>query len=266
MSRSVGLIVLVGFAILFISAALWGASDIRFWHAEIAAGSSPLVIDQSSFWMTGMAAITLLPFLGATSNITIHRGIFIAMICWGLVVPVATSLSFMAKAERKGYVIPYRVLGPFAGEREIFISGSGRQGTAHRSETLEALGPDGHPLIFDVVERRDVRALQDLIAENVDLEAHGFAQGTPLLIAAMGESWQIVDLLLQAGANPLAADEMGFTMPWVAATSRIRPETEGGRALARVRQILKERGMSDVVFPPRKVKELLSQGHWPTAQ
>ncbi len=126
-----------------------------------------------------------------------------------------------------------------------------------------APGPDGHPAIFTAVERGDTRKVTELIAAGANIEARGYAQGTPLLIAAMGENWPMVELLLQAGAEPLAADEMGFTVPWVAATSRIRPETDDGQALNRVRQILNDRGVIGIVVQPRDVERLLAEGRWP---
>lgn len=126
-----------------------------------------------------------------------------------------------------------------------------------------APGPDGHPQIFTFVERGEFEKVQELIRAGANLEARGYAQGTPLLIAAMGENWRMVELLLQAGAEPLAADEMGFTVPWVAATSRIRPETEGGQALDRVRKILNDRGIIGIVVQPREVEQMLAEGRWP---
>ena len=124
-------------------------------------------------------------------------------------------------------------------------------------------GPDGHPILFTVIEMRDRAQVRALIAAGADIEALGFARATPVVIAALGSNWRIVEVLLQAGANPLAADEQGFTVPYLAANSRLRPETEEGQALDRVRAMLNERGVIGVVVHPDKVEQMLEEGRWP---
>ncbi len=106
MSRPLALGVLGVFAILFLAAAWWGWSDLRGWRAAMATCTTPLVIEQSSFWMMGMAAIAVLPLLGATANVMVHRVLFSLLIIWGLGVPMLSYITFLSQAEALGYVVP----------------------------------------------------------------------------------------------------------------------------------------------------------------
>lgn len=106
MSRPLALGVLGVFAVLFLAAAWWGWSDLRGWRAAMATCTTPLVIEQSSFWMMGMAAIAVLPLLGATANVMVHRVLFSLLIIWGLGVPMLSHITFLAQAEAQGYQVP----------------------------------------------------------------------------------------------------------------------------------------------------------------
>ena len=64
MSRPVAITILLILGSLFLAVAWWGWSDINAWHSAINQCQTPVLIDQSSFWMFGMAAIALLPMLG----------------------------------------------------------------------------------------------------------------------------------------------------------------------------------------------------------
>jgi hypothetical protein len=106
MSRPVALAVLGVLGLLFLGAAWWGWSDIRAWRTAVAACTTPLVIDQAAFWMLGMAAIALLPLLGVTPNVMVHRVLFSLLILWGLGAPMVSYISFLAQAEAQGYLVP----------------------------------------------------------------------------------------------------------------------------------------------------------------
>lgn len=147
-------------------------------------------------------------------------------------------------------------------------------GTDEQNEQVDSMsandpnraGPDGHPIIFTEIERRDPGRVQALIDAGADIEAKGFASGTPILLAAVSANWRIAELLLAAGADPLIADTTGMTVMWLAAHSRLRPETEEGQALDRVRQVLNDRGIIGLVFPPRDVAKMKAEGQWPPEQ
>ncbi|MFN3700757.1 MAG: hypothetical protein ACK4VI_04450 [Alphaproteobacteria bacterium] len=122
MSRTFALGILWVFAGLFLAAAWWGLSDLRNWQSELEAGITPLVIDQSSFWMIGMAAAVILPFLGITSNVMAHRAIFCALILWGIGAPIISYNSFLARAEEQGYLIASGAQVLLLGEWELHLS------------------------------------------------------------------------------------------------------------------------------------------------
>lgn len=106
MSRPLALGILSVFAALFLAAAWWGWTDLRAWRSAMAACTTPLVIKQSSFWMMGMAAIAVLPLLGVSANVMVHRVLFSLLILWGLGVPMLTYISFLGQAEAQGYLVP----------------------------------------------------------------------------------------------------------------------------------------------------------------
>ena len=125
------------------------------------------------------------------------------------------------------------------------------------------VGPDGHPIIFTEMERGNLREVRRLIKAGADIEAKGYAQGTPILLGAVSENWLAVEILLEAGADPMISDQFGMTVTWLAATSRLRPESEQGQALDRVRDVLNERGIIGIVVHPREVTKMREAGNWP---
>lgn len=130
-------------------------------------------------------------------------------------------------------------------------------------ETPDAPGREGHPQIFEAIEDRDRDRVARLIASGANLEARGFGQRTPILKAAMTHNWTMAEMLLEAGADPMVPDEFGITLTSVAARSRLKPESEEGQALARVRAVLADRGQIELVFPPAQVREMVAEGRWP---
>ncbi|CUX80046.1 MAG: hypothetical protein HLUCCA05_14810 [Roseibaca calidilacus] len=130
-------------------------------------------------------------------------------------------------------------------------------------ENRDAPGREGHPQIFEAIEDRNHDRVARLIASGANLEARGYAQGTPILKAALTHNWTMAEMLLAAGANPMVPDEFGITLPAVAARSRLNPESDEGQALARVRKILVERGLIGLVFPPDQVRAMVAEGRWP---
>ena len=133
-------------------------------------------------------------------------------------------------------------------------------------ENPDAPGREGYPQIFEAIEDRDPARVARLIVSGANVEVRGFGQRTPILKAAMTHNWAMAEMLLEAGADPMVPDEFGITLPAVAARSRLKPESEEGQALARVRAILADQGLIALVFPPDQVRAMVAEGRWPPAQ
>lgn len=126
-----------------------------------------------------------------------------------------------------------------------------------------APGREGYPQIFEAIGDRDRDRVARLIASGADVEARGYGQGTPILKAALTHNWVMAEMLLEAGADPMVPDEFGITLPAVAARSRLKPESDEGQALARVRAVLADRGLITLVFSPDQVRMMMAEGRWP---
>ncbi|MDD7972872.1 hypothetical protein [Roseinatronobacter alkalisoli] len=106
MSRSVAIGGLCIFALLFLWAAWWGWTDFRALRLEIAGCTTPLTVDQTSFWMMGMAGIAVLPFLSASADVRVHRVLFSLLIIWALGVPIISYMTLISDATAQGYPLP----------------------------------------------------------------------------------------------------------------------------------------------------------------
>lgn len=128
-----------------------------------------------------------------------------------------------------------------------------------------AKGADGLPLIFTLIEQEDQAAVEALLDAGADLEAKGFAQGTPLLKAAFLDLWPMVGMLIQRGANVMAADMRGVTLPWATTQAKVGRGTPAEASLNAVRKYLNDRGLLERIYQPAEVRGLLQQGKWPPA-
>ncbi|MFE3838619.1 hypothetical protein [Pseudogemmobacter sonorensis] len=140
---------------------------------------------------------------------------------------------------------------------------SGKGALAQRAVDPAALGPDGLPLIFWLIEREDMAGVARLVEAGADLDARGFHRATPVLSAAIIDYWQMVEYLLARGAKAAVTDGRGFTLTWLARNSRVVPGGPYGEALARVRRTLEARGLMREVHHPVRVRELAAAGRWP---
>ena len=127
-------------------------------------------------------------------------------------------------------------------------------------------GPDGQPIIFWRITQRNRDAIAAMLDTGYDIEAKGGFDATPIIWASLSDDWITVLLLLERGANPMIADRRGFTLNDLMNTTRVDPNGSYGVALQKVRALLKKRGISDTVYDPPKVKEMLKNGEWPPAQ
>ncbi|MAU52715.1 MAG: hypothetical protein CMN17_10145 [Roseovarius sp.] len=85
----------------------------------------------------------------------------------------------------------------------------------------DALDARGQSIIFKRVMEEDTAAITALLDAGLDVDVRGSFNATPALRAAIADIWPVVELLLERGADPMATDRRGMTIPWLATTSRI---------------------------------------------
>ncbi|MCO6381875.1 ankyrin repeat domain-containing protein [Oceanicola sp. 502str15] len=128
---------------------------------------------------------------------------------------------------------------------------------------IEEKGPDGLPIIHWWVEREEFEKIQALLDAGGDIEVPGFQGATPLLKAAVADSWPMAVFLIERGAFVGAVDRRGMTLPWLAATSRVKEGNPDFPALLKVRELLNEKGMLGQYYEPNDVKKRIKEGNWP---
>jgi len=131
---------------------------------------------------------------------------------------------------------------------------------------IEEKGPDGLPIIHWWVEREEFDKIEAYLEAGGDIEAPGFQGSTPLLKAAVADSWPMALFLIEHGAFVGAVDRAGMTLPWLAATSRVKEGNPDYEALEKVRALLNERGMLGQYYEPNDVKKRIEEGRWPPQQ
>ena len=85
----------------------------------------------------------------------------------------------------------------------------------------DALDARGQSIIFKRVMEEDTAAITALLDAGLDVDVRGSFNATPALRAAIADIWPVVELLLERGADPMATDRRGMTIPWLAPPSRI---------------------------------------------
>ncbi len=133
----------------------------------------------------------------------------------------------------------------------------------HSVVEITEKGPDGLPIIFWRIKQRDAQGVAELLDAGASIETPGFFNATPVITAASANSWEMVEFLLDRGADPRAADGSGFTLPWLAATSKIKEGTDQHAALQRVLPRLEQMGVMERIFTPDEAEELVQSGNWP---
>ncbi|MHB2264790.1 hypothetical protein [Aliihoeflea sp. PC F10.4] len=104
--------------------------------------------------------------------------------------------------------------------------------------------PPSQPRPFrEPILRRDLGAVQRLIDAGADIDQRMFNRATPSITAAASDNWRIVLAFLDAGADASLENRMGLTVAELARTSRVVLDSDEGRALQRVRDILRARGL-----------------------
>jgi hypothetical protein len=147
-------------------------------------------------------------------------------------------------------------------------AGSTERGNTDVTEWIEpssAAAATTPPEIFDLILSEDRAAIEKLIDSGQSLEVRDGFGATPVLAAALIDDWTMVEYFLLRGADPLVADRRGFTVAFLAQTSRVDLDGRYGQALARVRATLSARLPLGTALPPAQVKQLQQKGAWPPA-
>jgi hypothetical protein len=137
----------------------------------------------------------------------------------------------------------------------------------------DRIGPDGKggylrlaavlpPLFLRAVtgDRAGVSALLD---QGAPVDQPGTDGATPALAAALVDDWTTVRLLLERGANPMAADVHGHSLPWLVAQAPAGRGSRDEEGLAAVRGLLNDRALLEKVHEPVEVRFLMVEGRWP---
>lgn len=123
---------------------------------------------------------------------------------------------------------------------------------------IDMVGPDDLPVIFQWIERDDLAKIEAYLDAGGNIEVPGFQSATPLIYAAGADSWVVSLALVRRGADLTAVDRRGFNMPWLAATSRVKPGSREHAALLEVRRYLEDAGLSGPYIEPNAAKALMA--------
>ncbi|QCE35315.1 ankyrin repeat domain-containing protein [Acetobacteraceae bacterium] len=124
----------------------------------------------------------------------------------------------------------------------------------------------GGPMFY-AVKNGDVKKVQKLAAKKIGLEERDPADNTTPVIRSAGQGdWDMVEILLKAGADPWAQDEMGYTTGSSAFFNRDKyfPGHDQMLHYRNVKKILLKIGYPVNPTPsPKKIRQLVKEGKWP---
>lgn len=119
--------------------------------------------------------------------------------------------------------------------------------------------------LVDAVLNEDGGQVATLIEQGAPLEEEDHRGQTALVLAAATDQFRIAEQLIEAGADPFAADDFGWTAGYAAQTSNLQrgPEFE---AKQRVKALLEARGFPFPSPDTDQVKTMVAEGKWPPRQ
>jgi hypothetical protein len=106
MSKPLAIGLLSIFAVMGLGATWLGWSEFAALRLGTALCTTPMAVDQTTFWLLGAAAIAVFPFLGLTSDVRHHHFMFGGVIAWVLGVPISAYVYFLLEAAAQGYELP----------------------------------------------------------------------------------------------------------------------------------------------------------------
>lgn len=119
--------------------------------------------------------------------------------------------------------------------------------------------------LIDAVMERDKGQVADLIRQGAPLEETDIEGQTALILAATTDQFEIAEILLDAGADPFAVSQFGWTAGYATQISKLQrgPEFE---AMQRVTQKLEARGYPMPGPEKAQIKAMVGEGNWPPAE
>ncbi|KUL95743.1 hypothetical protein DK26_11815 [Bosea sp. WAO] len=122
--------------------------------------------------------------------------------------------------------------------------------------------PGSTPLAQAVVNR-DLALVEKLLAVGAPPDSADERGQSALTLATATDQYRMANLLVAHGANIWFADRLGFTPAIFAQYSRLRPDSEEGRALRQFISLLQKAGYPWPPATPPEVKALREAGRWP---
>lgn len=101
--------------------------------------------------------------------------------------------------------------------------------------------PYGHAIFYAIIAL-DKEAVSEILSSGEDVDVRGYGQRTPVSVSASVGAFDIMLLLLEAGADPSLADEWGKTAIDYFLNARVTLTNDGQEAHPKVEGLLRERG------------------------
>ena len=117
--------------------------------------------------------------------------------------------------------------------------------------------------VHEAVANKNLAELERLIKEGVDVDITDNRGQAPILLAAVTDQFQMVDRLIDAGANIWAFETLGYNVGIYTSTSHVSSSSVEGIARERVIEKLKARGFPWPPPFPDKTLEMVNRNDWP---
>lgn len=128
----------------------------------------------------------------------------------------------------------------------------------------DSIPPTKNTLVRAVMTRHS-NLIVELSRDRSTLEERDSTKQTPLIIAAKTDQFTVAEILLNAGADPFAVDQFGWTAGYALQTSKLKrgPEFE---ARERVAKALRSKAYPIPGPDTDEILELVKAGKWPPAE
>ncbi|MGJ8605831.1 MAG: hypothetical protein ACSHXH_17070 [Marivita sp.] len=116
-----------------------------------------------------------------------------------------------------------------------------------RAVDIGEVGPDGNHMIFRRIEQDDFDAVRAYLEAGLDPNVRGFMDETAAIWSAGSNSWRMVEILIEYGADLSLQSRDGRTLSSMVRQSldlgNVRLTAPDGQAFLRVQDVLRQRGL-----------------------